>query len=137
MMKLALKAILWIVGISAFFLVAKIALLPLFVASTVVDAGKGVVSKTLDPNNIIVKYEYFHDANAQYLSRRNQIAQSKGFLASETDTAERQRLRMELAAQQQSCRDIVTRYNANATKTNVGIFQGREAPESLNIQTCE
>jgi hypothetical protein len=134
---LTVKLGLGIIGVVAFFFVLKVLLLPLFLANTAVSTAKGVVSKTMDPNNVITKYEYFHDANAQYLSRRNQIIQSKTFLVVEQDPAEKQRLRIELAAQQQSCRDLVTRYNANATKTNVSIFQGREAPESLNIQTCE
>lgn len=97
----------------------------------------GVMNRTFDADNVIAKYEWFHDAHGQYQSRVNQIAASKRMFADEKDTAERSRLRIELVAQQQSCRDIVTRYNANATKTNVSIFQGREAPSSLNIQTCE
>lgn len=99
-------------------------------------AGK-VINRTLDPNNVIAKYEWFHDAHGQYLARVNQIASTRQMHTEEKDPAEKQRLRIELSAQRQSCRDIVTRYNANSIKTNVSIFQGREAPSSLNIQTCE
>jgi len=97
----------------------------------------GVMDRTFNADNVIAKYEWFHDAHGQYQARVNQIAASKRMFADEKDSAERSRLRIELAAQQQSCRDLVTRYNANSTKTNVSIFQGREAPSSLNIQTCE
>jgi len=97
----------------------------------------GVMDRTFNADNVIAKYEWFHDAHGQYQSRVNQITATKRMFADEKDTAERSRLRIELAAQQQSCRDLVTRYNANSTKTNVSIFQGREAPSSLNIQTCE
>lgn len=97
----------------------------------------GVMNRTLDPDNVIAKYEWFHDAHAQYQSRVNQIASTRQMFTEEKDQAEKQRLRIELVAQRQSCRDIVTRYNANSIKTNVSIFQGREAPSSLNIQTCE
>ena len=97
----------------------------------------GVMSKTFSAENVLTKYEWFHDANGQYMSRVNQIKVSKSNMKDETDTTERQRIRIELNAQQQSCRDLVTRYNANSTKINVGIFQGREAPATLDIATCE
>ena len=97
----------------------------------------GVINRTLDPDNVIAKYEWFHDAHGQYQARVNQIASTSKMYTEEKDPGERSRLRIELAAQRQSCRDLVTRYNANATKTNVSIFQGREAPSSLNINTCE
>lgn len=97
----------------------------------------GVMNRTFDADNVIAKYEWFHDAHGQYQSRVNQIASTRQMYTEEKDVAEKSRLRIELVAQRQSCRDIVTRYNANSVKTNVSIFQGREAPSSLNIQTCE
>ena len=109
----------------------------LFTAGSVATAPARVASRTLETDNIINNYEWFHDANAQYRSRVAQIADHKKFLKDENDKAERQRLRMEMAAMQQSCRDLATRYNANATKTNRSIFMGREAPDSLNLNNCE
>jgi hypothetical protein len=98
-----------------------------------------IVSKTLDPDNIIHNYEWFHDFNGQYKSRLNQISGQKAMIKDlgEVNNAEKVRLAQELSAIRQSCRDIVTRYNANATKTNRSIFMGREAPEKLEISTCE
>lgn len=105
--------------------------------SAVATAPGRVISKTLDTNNIINNYEWFHDANAAYQARLNQIREFKGYLDKEADASERARLRMEMSAQQQSCRELATRYNANSIKTNRSIFKGREAPEELDPQLCE
>lgn len=107
------------------------------VATQPLRTAGGVINRTFDADNVIAKYEWFHDAHGQYQARVNQIVSTRQMYIEEKDIAERSRLRIELSAQRQSCRDIVTRYNGNATKTNVSIFQGREAPSSLNIQTCE
>ena len=98
-----------------------------------------IISKTMDADNIIYNYEWFHDYNAQYKSRINQISGQKGMIkdVGDLNTTEKIRLNQELQAIRQSCRDIVTRYNANATKTNRSIFMGKEAPEKLDITTCE
>lgn len=96
-----------------------------------------IVSKTFDADNVIANYEFFHDTNRQTLARVAQIRAHKAIIADNQDAGERPRLRIELAAIQQSCRDLVARYNANATKVNRSIFMGREAPDSINPSTCE
>lgn len=96
-----------------------------------------VVTKTFDADNIIANYEFFHDANNQTKARVGQIRAHKAIIADNTDAGEKNRLRIELAGMQQSCRDLVGRYNANATKVNRSIFMGREAPDTLNQSICE
>lgn len=96
-----------------------------------------VVSKTLDADNIITNYEWFHDANGNYLARVAQIKQFKGLALNESDAGERSRLRVEMAAIQQSCRDLSRRYNANSSKMNRGIFRERNLPDQLNSGECE
>lgn len=112
-----------------------------FILKTVfapMNAVSGVVSKTLDPNNIIARYEWYHDAYGTFKTRVNQIKVSKGDMSSTgNDPAETARLRMELRAQQQNCRQLAEQYNANATKTNQSIFMGREAPSRLDASMCE
>jgi hypothetical protein len=110
---------------------------PLRVANMAMNSATGVIGQTLDPNNVIQKYEWFHDAHAVYRARIPQIQTTKRAMAEETNAAEKARLRIELNAQQQNCRNIVTQYNSNATKTNQSIFMGREAPPSLEIRACE
>lgn len=99
--------------------------------------GSRVVSKTFDADNIINNYEWYHDAHNSFLARTGQIKQFKGFLAEPSDSAERGRIRIELAAVQQACRDLVGRYNANATKSNRAIFMGKSAPSGLSMEACE
>lgn len=96
-----------------------------------------VVQKTMNADNIIHKYEWFHDVSTQYDARVNQIVQFKSFLADETDVSEKQRLRMEMAAQQQSCRDLAAKYNANSEKMNVSIFKGWSLPDTLAMGVCD
>jgi len=106
-------------------------------AAKVATAPARVISKTLDTNNIIHNYEWFYDVHASYLTRFNQVRQHKGFYKEETDKAEKSRLRMEMAAVQQTCRTLVTKYNANSEKMNTSIFKGWSLPETLNINNCE
>jgi len=96
-----------------------------------------IVSKTLDADNVITNYEWFHDANGNYLARVSQIKQFKALNGAETDPQEKSRLRIEMAAIQQSCRDLSRRYNANAAKMNRGIFREKSLPDQLNTGDCE
>lgn len=106
-------------------------------ASSIVTAPGRVITRTMETNNIINNYEWFHDAHAQWRSRVAQIADLKRQVDSTTDDrAEKNRLNVDLGATRQSCRDLATRYNANAIKSNRSIFMGKEAPESLSMEAC-
>lgn len=105
----------------------------------VVTAPGRVVTKTLDTNNIINNYEYFHDQLARFQSVTEQVKQYKGFYdaavkANSTNVAE---LQIDLGAIQQNCRNIANDYNANADKSNRNIFMGRDVPQSLDPSICE
>lgn len=105
--------------------------------SSVVTAPSRVVNKTLQTDNIIFNYERFFDVNANFTSRAAQIKQYKEFLATETDPAERVHLRTEMAAMQQSCRELATKYNADSQKMNRSLFKDKDLPYTLNISECE
>ena len=96
-----------------------------------------VITKTFDADNIINNYEFFHDANNNIQARTAQIRAHRKIAEANADPSEANRLRIEVGAMQQSCRDLVARYNSNATKVNRSIFMGRSAPESINPSTCE
>ncbi len=96
-----------------------------------------VVSKTFDADNIINNYEYYRDAYGNFQARSAQVRQFKKLAADEGDQQERNRLRIEMAAIQQSCRDLARRYNANADKINRSIFMGTSVPANLNAGECE
>lgn len=116
-----------IVGVAGSFLMT---------AGTVATAPGRVVTRTLETGNIINNYEWYYDAYAQYRSRLAQASEHAKMMDGVTDASERSRLATELSAIRQSCRDLATRYNANATKTNKAIFKGREAPEELSMEKC-
>lgn len=99
-------------------------------------SATGVVERTLDSGNVLRTYELFHDRHTAFDARVRQIMDSDRNMASERDPVERNRIRAELAAQKQSCRDIAAAYNADAAKTNRSIFQGRDLPERLDINRC-
>lgn len=107
------------------------------VFNTVATAPGRVINKTLQTDNIIFNYERFFDLNANFTSRRAQYLQYKGFLLTETDPAEKIRLRTEMAAMQQSCRELATKYNADSQKMNRSLFKDKDLPYTLNIAECE
>lgn len=105
--------------------------------NTAATAPARVVNKTLETNNIIMNYELFHDEEQNFRARVMQVNQSKKFLDAELDAGEKARLRMELAAQQQSCRELVADYNSNSEKLNRKVFKDRGLPFQLDATKCE
>lgn len=106
------------------------------VVGNVATAPAKVINKTLQTDNIIQSYEWFYDVNAAYIARYSQVKQYKDILSSETDKDEKYRIRTELAAMQQTCRDLATKYNANSEKMNKSIFKGWELPATLSYSNC-
>jgi len=96
-----------------------------------------VVDKVTDPDKMIHDYEWFHTAYTNVGARQAQIASTKVGLRDEADPAEKSRLRIDLGGQQQSCRELIADYNANAAKVTFGSFKGWSLPESINPNQCE
>lgn len=135
--KLGAWVLLALIGLSLFGLVAKIMFFPANVAHTAINSANGVVSKTLDSANVLHSYEWFFDVNANTIARVNQIRAHAKLRTEETDAKERSRLAIDLSAMQQSCRDLVTKYNANSAKANKTMFKSNNLPEVLSIAQCE
>ncbi len=107
------------------------------VFSSVVTAPARVIGQTLQTDNIIQSYEWFFDTNAAYISRRKQVSDFTTFMADKENNAQEKRmLRIELSAVKQSCRDLVTKYNANSEKMNKTIFKDWSLPNTLDLATC-
>ena len=106
-------------------------------AGSVVSAPGRVIKETLKTDNIIESYEWFYDVNASFVARSGQVAQFKTLLNDEEDKQEKRNLRVEMAAMQQSCRELTTKYNANSEKMNKSIFKGWSLPDILNTEECE
>lgn len=105
--------------------------------TSVATAPSRVINKTLETNNILSNYEYYKDASQAYAAKLPQIKQRLGYLAAETDPAEKVRLRTEANAIQQSCRELAAQYNSNASKLNRNLFRDPATPPELSIAACE
>lgn len=132
-----LIGILGLFGIGVALFVMRVVLAPVNLANNALTQAGRVVDKTIDADNVLHNYEWFYDTSRQIDARVQQIGVHAGLFRSESDAAERNRLRIELTTMQQSCRDMAAKYNANTAKANRAIFRGGDAPESIDLTTCE
>ena len=105
-------------------------------ATSIISAPGRVVRETLKTENIIDNYEMFFDLNAGFERRVADIQSYKPMM--ETASGEEQnRLRIELTGLQQTCRDLVTRYNAASEKMNRSVFKSSNLPYTLEMSSCQ
>ena len=105
--------------------------------ANVATAPAKVINKTVDADNIIQSYEWFFDVNAAFNARLSQVRQYSDFFNEESDPSEKRKLRIEMSAMQQTCRELAEKYNANSEKMNKSIFKGWDLPDTLNQFTCK
>lgn len=127
-MKLALYTIL---GVLALVLVLGF----IGTATSILSAPGRIIQETLKTNNILDNYEMYFDLNAGY-DRRVADIQSQKLMLEGATGAELNRLKIELVGLQQTCRDLVTRYNAASEKANRSLFKANNLPEQLDLTTC-
>ncbi len=132
-MRTYLKVALIVVAVISFGILVKFMMIPMLF----VNSATNVVAKTVDANHVLQSYEWFYDVDAQVKSRTQQIEGHMHLVMTEADPEERRRLRLELAAMQQSCRDLTSKYNANSEKMNKGIFRNHGLPASIDMMACE
>lgn len=124
--------------------IAKVLFLPLFVADTVVDSAKGVVTKTLDSDNVIQNYEWFKQTYRDVLAAEAKITtledEKKMFMDSAGDRKdwsfedknEYSRLGSTISGLKNHRQDLVAQYNARSKMMNRSIFKGSDVPYELN-----
>lgn len=112
-------------------------LIVLLLACRACTVAEGIEDRVTDPDKIIHDYEWFHTASTRVESRVAQVSATREMIATEADAGEVRRLKVELAGQQQSCRELVADYNANSQKMTVGIFKGWSLPDSIDPSECE
>lgn len=134
-MRLFGKILLWLSILFGGLLVIKLVLLPFMLAGKVIDTGEALLDKTFDADNIIHNYEWFYDVNASYRARVSQIEGHKSLLVDAGD--DRRHVQIEIAAMQQTCRELAEKYNANSQKMNRSIFKGWSLPHKLSMAACE
>lgn len=122
----------------AWQVVLLIALAPtiLFLFS-MLNKPAALVSKATDTTKMLQNYEWFYEAANNFGARSSQVRSFKTLLQQESDQAERSRLRVDLAAVQQSCRELAAKYEAQSGKIHVGYLKSQSLPESLNAKECE
>jgi hypothetical protein len=129
--------------VAAGVLFSPIPLTYLGVFNSVATAPGRVVNRAMRTDNIVTSYEWFYETNGQFKARAAQVKTTKALIdgqndgAGEPDEDELARLRVELAGQQQSCRELAEGYNARSEEVNHAIFKGRDAPETLDSSLCE
>ena len=124
-------------GVAALLVGVPVAISAIGSINSVATAPGRVVQETMKTNNIINNYEGFFVRKAEYDARLGQIADHKKLIADNADPAEAARLRIELAAMRQSCRDIAVIYNANASMATKELFQSDDLPAELSEAACD
>ncbi len=94
-----------------------------------------LASRTVSPGKILHGYEWFYSVNAQYNSRVSQIRDVE--TQSSVDNNDKMKLRTELQAMRQSCRELANNYNAASEKITTSYFRGWPLPEKLAVDKCE
>jgi hypothetical protein len=81
-------------------------------------------------------YEWFYIARTSFETRIGEMKQFKTLLADEAnDEEDKTSIRGHMMQIQQSCRDLVRRYNAHA-EFNRALLRSQSLPESLNEGEC-
>ena len=105
--------------------------------SSVFTKPVALLNKATDTTKMLANYEWFYEASNNFQSRVAQVKQFKTLVAGETDKGELSRLRVDLSAVQQSCRDLSAKYSAQSGKLHVGYMKSNTLPETLNMKECE
>jgi hypothetical protein len=131
-----MKTMLYVFALFVVLSVLSVGLRFLNAASSVASAPARVLTRTMDTDNIIDSYEDFRDTFQAFNAR---VAQIENFKTQKpVDADDRAQLRTELAGQEQSCRELVARYNSNSSKANHKFFKlgGGELPDRLEMEAC-
>lgn len=96
-----------------------------------------LVDKATNTDKMLANYEWFQESATAFDARVRQIRAHEKLIVAETDRAEMARLRIELSAMQQTCRDLAARYSAKTNEIHVGYLKGRNLPEHLSSEQCE
>lgn len=135
MFKLGWKIIVLIMIIMVIVIVGRVVLFPLWIASKVIDSASGVITRTLDPDNIIQNYEWFKqvyedvDATDRKIENAGMalsvFAESAGSREgwSHEDKTEHARLNTIILGLRNFRTDLVAQYNARSRMVNRAIFK--------------
>lgn len=109
----------------------------LFIGIGLLNKPAALLDKATDTTKMLANYEWFYETSNNFNTRTTQVAALKKILMEETDKSEKSRLRVDLSAVQQSCRELAAKYEAQSGKIHVGYLKSKSLPESLNAKECE
>ena len=109
-----------------------------------VDQAQQVVERTLNADNMIYNYEWFHARYADYQSAQTQLQQKQSELDQFMSTAgerttwniatqrEESQLRIELSGLRAHVANIANEYNSHVGMANRNLFRTNSLPEHLS-----
>ncbi len=101
-----------------------------------------VINKLVDENNVISRYEWYHDAYRKCLAYDQQLRASQQAYAAHVDSMdraswsdkqERARLNMVVLGLRNQRASLVEQYNANSSKLTQNRFKGWNLPHRLTV----
>lgn len=123
--------------------------LPFQATNAIIDSGKGVVRRIIDPDTMLMNYRWFKDAHYRLQTFPTQIGLAKRNLDyAEKHTPDYAANRMtEYTGIQQVCLGLVGEYNSRAQRMDSGFLRNPEKwlpvgqyeplPESYDMKFCE
>jgi cell shape-determining protein MreC len=140
-----MKAFGWILGGFAVMVMLIVAANVLFVADTANRSAKGVITKTLDSDNVIQNYEWFKQTKQDYETAKanltvakKQVAELKQTPREKMDWSDKSALdkaQTTVTGQVAHVNQLAADYNARSKMTNRSIFKAGdvELPTSLEL----
>lgn len=135
MFKLGWKIIVLIIVIMVIVIVGRVVLFPLWFAGKVIDSASGVITRTLDPDNVIQNYEWFKQVYEDVDATDRKIENAEAAISrfdesagprsgwSHEDKTEHARLNTIVLGLQNFRADLVAQYNARSRMVNRAIFK--------------
>jgi hypothetical protein len=143
-------AVLLIFGIWGASIAFGIVSLPFHAVDATVQTAHGVIDRTMNADNALEQYRWFHDASSTLDSFPVKIKQADKLEKwTEIHAPDRASSRMtELTGIEQTCTQLVADYNSRASRLDSGFFRNPERwlpvsaapwtplPQSYNINWC-
>jgi len=137
------KLIGFILFVAVILAIGKLVLFPMKVATTVIESTEGVISKTLDSDNVLYNYEWFKQVYRDIKATDNKIvnieSEKNDFMTSAgdrngwsfEDKNEYSRLSSTLTGLKNYRQDQVAQYNARSKMLNRKLFKGWDLPPEI------
>lgn len=86
--------------------------------------------------NSFSTYSKFYDFHQAHISNMSRIESYRNSYNEAKTDDERSRTKVELNAVQQTCRELVAKYNADSSKIQMDMFKSKNLPYRLDVASC-